>query len=260
MKQLWLDSRWRSSLGSVKGFIRTHNRWITVLGAAIVFAMFVVKDAYLEHLKEIVGSISQAQSLFVTMNSLKEVDQRLAKIEEAVGVGKETNSKTANKRKKAKTQEGIDTDDLLQPYFVSIRKELLEEGKVEIENLKRLSEAVPGNKDREGLEEVEHSLDDERWDSENGTKPIEIVPPQMEDMENSFNPMGTLKGEVGQILNISFSLEAVHENLLREAETERSRRERRVHQSTVVSYVLYPLGWIIGLLGKLYGEGEVPEA
>jgi hypothetical protein len=51
----------------------------------------------------------------------------------------------------------------------------------------------------------------------------------------------------------------LHNKVLEVAEMEHIRRERRVRQATLASYILYPLGWTIALLGKLYGDGEGPE-
>jgi hypothetical protein len=42
------------------------------------------------------------------------------------------------------------------------------------------------------------------------------------------------------------------ERLLRDAEEERAVREARLKICTIVSYILYPIGWIIGVVGKLY--------
>src|SRR6266446_716517 len=64
-KQFWLDSAWHSPWATTKALIRTHNRWLTVFGAAIVFALFIVKDAYRESAKEMASLLSQAQSTFI---------------------------------------------------------------------------------------------------------------------------------------------------------------------------------------------------
>jgi hypothetical protein len=62
--------------------IQAHSRWLTVLGAAIVFAMFVVKDAYRESLKEIVYSIQAAETSFQIISGFERVDVRLRMIEQ----------------------------------------------------------------------------------------------------------------------------------------------------------------------------------
>jgi hypothetical protein len=45
--------------------------------------------------------------------------------------------------------------------------------------------------------------------------------------------------------------------ILQDAEKEQKRRERIVHRLTVAGYILYPLGVILALIGKLYGQ-EIP--
>lgn len=42
------------------------------------------------------------------------------------------------------------------------------------------------------------------------------------------------------------------EQIIRDAEEERAAREARLRICTIISYILYPIGWIIGLVGKLY--------
>jgi hypothetical protein len=42
------------------------------------------------------------------------------------------------------------------------------------------------------------------------------------------------------------------ERIIRDAEEERAASEARLRICTIINYILYLIGWIIGLVGKLY--------
>src|SRR5258708_1043847 len=67
-EQLWLDKKWKPSW-SFRAFVRKHDRWLTIVGAATVFTTFILKDAYRESLKEVVAAISQAESTYAAANT-----------------------------------------------------------------------------------------------------------------------------------------------------------------------------------------------
>ena len=48
-------------------------------------------------------------------------------------------------------------------------------------------------------------------------------------------------------------LTEAQEHVVQDAEKERNLREDRLRTYTITSYILYPIGWLIGLIGKLTG-------
>src|SRR5215467_6871920 len=71
-KQLWLSKTWRPTI-TMRGLVQTHKSWMTVAAAAIVFATFVIKDAYQESVRDITAELSAAQSAHSTRSRIAEV-------------------------------------------------------------------------------------------------------------------------------------------------------------------------------------------
>src|ERR1700751_302056 len=74
--QLWLDPKWRPRW-SATNFLRRHSRFFPIFGAAMVFTLFVIKDAYRESLKEITESLERAKSGFASGTETNQVFEYL---------------------------------------------------------------------------------------------------------------------------------------------------------------------------------------
>jgi hypothetical protein len=61
-------------------FLTRHNRFITLFGALVVFARFIVKEGLREELKDLVDSVNSAQRVFVLQRESGLMSQRLAEI------------------------------------------------------------------------------------------------------------------------------------------------------------------------------------
>ena len=242
MKQLWLDSGWKPRLWpTAREFVQTHNRWITVLGAAIVFAMFVIKDAYQEGLKEVVASISTAQNLYEVEHSLTDIDRRIGVLQRRLSnIESNVSRSGTNPEPSVTSASNLNWDDVKDAFVTAFAKEL--------KNDCLLLNEIPDH-----IEEKNTCIE--------MTKDLLL--------ESANSRASSVNQESTEYIMDVFSLtlrfakreqqeQTLHDKILEAAELERNRRERRVHQATIASYVLYPFGWIIGLLGKLYGDGEGP--
>lgn len=81
MEQLWLDGTWRYGPNAFENFVKKHNNWLTVIGVAIVFVTFVVKDAYRESLRDSVSAIAEAQQSFLTTMGMTQIGLTVTRID-----------------------------------------------------------------------------------------------------------------------------------------------------------------------------------
>ena len=56
-----------------------------------------------------------------------------------------------------------------------------------------------------------------------------------------------------QVVIIQSQVDLLATKTLEEADTIKKRNEHRLRLATMAGYVLYGLGWCLGLVGKLYG-------
>jgi len=232
--------------------IQAHSKWLTVLGAAIVFAMFVVKDAYRESLKEIVYSIQAAETSFQIISGFTRVDVHLRIIEQQTFVDQTPKEllrlgQMVRKRMNA----GDEGAASISNEGVNFQK-TLGEYETDVKNLEHLLSEVPGHQeDRHFLEETEAAIQDayksEAEDhSKDGQKSGEKGSPRIESAMADESREATSA-------EILASLTDAEEHIVQDAEKERDLREERLRTYTITSYVLYPIGWLIGLVGKLTG-------
>lgn len=57
-----------------RAFFRRHGKWVSFVGAIIVFLTFVVKEGVRENLKELIASISSAEDTFATRGDTAKVE------------------------------------------------------------------------------------------------------------------------------------------------------------------------------------------
>jgi hypothetical protein len=253
MKQLWLDRQWgRSFMSTVAATIKTHNRWMTVLGAAIVFAMFVVKDAYRDELKDVANSIAEAQNFFAIEASFVEVDKRLESLQESMRNGQLST--------KLKMKE-FDTAYIMLLDLEQKQKEQAPRIGADLANIYNLQKHVPDHeKEKDDEWQLFEELSVEAFDvdaliRETNSRSDDKKAPSTGVPSREMRIMADLS----MLNDFEHRLQKLRTNVLADAESEREICEKRVRQSTIASYILYPLGWVIGLLGKLYGDGEAPE-
>jgi hypothetical protein len=79
-KQLVLSKEWVKRF-NLKRFLREHNRVLALIGAAIAFGTFVIKDGLRENLKDLVGSLENARSVFAIRNDMTAANQALGTVQ-----------------------------------------------------------------------------------------------------------------------------------------------------------------------------------
>jgi hypothetical protein len=257
MKKRWLNHRWKSLSTAIKRTIKKQSSWITVLGAAVVFAMFVVKDAYRDELRDVANSISEAQRFFVIDASFMSVDKRLQVIQNAVGRSPKSDMK------QPVTLDNID-DWMMVTTLEDDQKQIAPRIAGELESIGELLRDIPDQKeDSDHLAQISIELNVEAVDADNlihkdwGKNATAGKKKEILSLQESV-PMRVMSDR-STLADLDKRTKKLYQKAFLDANLERLEREKRLRQATIASYVLYPLGWVIGLLGKLYGDGESSE-
>jgi hypothetical protein len=243
-QQLALNNDWIPRAARLKIFLGQHRRLMTFTGALIVFVTFVLKDGLREQLKDLVSSIDSAESVFAIRNDTATTAMWLQRIQEQVDWVAE----------KIKLKGTSYSGDMVERMHSSleIMNEVYESLAVSLDNISQLLEKVPGQKENEKKHrEIEERLRNLREQRE---ALLVVV---------TREPMSIL-WRIAPLLNetqkASDDTRQLARDVLAEATKKRKERENIVNATTWASYVLYTLGWGLGLVGRVYGAEEIGAA
>lgn len=243
-EQLALNKDWIPREARVKVFFVQHRRLLTFAGALIVFVTFIVKDGLREQLKDLVSSIDSAESVFAIRNDTATTAMWLQRLQEQVDW-------IAEKIKLKGTSYSGDMVERLHSSL-EIINEVHESLAVSLDNISQLLEKVPGQQQSEKKhKELEERLKDLREQRDAlllifGREPMSIlwkIAPLLNETQKASDDTRQLAKDV-----------------LAEATKKRKAREKIVNTTTWASYVLYTLGWGLGLAGRVYGAGDLGGA
>jgi hypothetical protein len=247
----------------LKSFLLKHNRSLTFIGAFIVFTTFVVKEGIRENLKELKDSIGNAKNVFMIREDFYILHDRLKAIQLGMNVLSE-GQRTAS----ADGDEGLSTRTVIERGVVlkTITDDQVEMASL-LDNLQELMGKVAVDAaDLEGFRRRLDELMKLHYDIM-----ISLQKAHREFLEGAQKEDGG-RGELGQIDvglvrllekdgELLFEVEPVVEKTLRSAVGEGEKKERFYKICTWASYLLYTIGWGLGLVGRVFsvkglGSGE----
>lgn len=227
---------------AVTRFITKHNRLIVFIGALIVFATFIVREALREELKNFVDSIDSAEGVFVVQHENALMAGRLAEVLRFVTA--------ANANILKPPRPGVPTIDLVaeelhyQDGFDTVQRmadELAAAGRL----LKKMPHSREDALALAGFQS-QYDVEVQRF---NLYKPPGSATSQLE-LEQAFNVIVSIENK---LWDIEANLAKFTASFLEKSIEVKERDERYFEIATWWSYGLYVLGWGLGLVGKLYG-------
>lgn len=221
-----------------------RGRLLTLLGALIVFLTFVVKDAIREQVKDTVDALQAADYQFVSTS------------ENALNLSFATEIlRTANAIFHRLTAAPSDSlEDSLEDIQPNILQDI-----ATLENLKRLIEKLPGEESslRNSLQELEGRRRALVAGSDNLEKQAKSNKHPTEDEDDSMHDqLDSIGTESEDLLSDIGKLNG--QALDRLTEIRRS-EEQKYHRYTLMSYLLYAIGWSLALFGRLYRVDSITE-
>jgi hypothetical protein len=240
-EQLVFDKSWIPRRILLKNFVTEHRRMLGFVGALIVFVTFMVKDGLREELKDLVSSIDSAEDVFAIRNDSSTTAMWLQRLQEQVDWVAE----------KTKLKGTSYSGDMVERTHSSleITREQHESIAMAFENIRRLIEKLHGRKkEEEQLAALEKRLEAAREEHD------------VLALKFGREPMSVLWA-IAPLLNeteaISEDTRQLAKDLLGAAATERKHRETVYGVSTWASYLLYTLGWSLGLAGRIFGISDL---
>ena len=263
-------SFFRNTLSKLKSlykyFLKHQSTLLTFLGAAIVLATFVVKDAIRENVKDLLQSIDAAQSIFVLRNDTATVIDLLRAVEKNMALRQETT--VAGKGQL--TTERLSYDLLDNVVVLNGRLESTIEAS--LGNISELIAKLPEDRLQTRHEKNGEVFwtDDRDKLSELNKELLSIVQSSI-DIAAEWNEKLPLQGNqkewttrLVQLSEKVSELERRAGNLMtdtnqfqveivRKAQNVAREKERDYGRYTLWSYALFVIGWLLGLVGKLKG-------
>ena len=215
--------------------LKKHERLLSAVGAGLVLLTFVVREAIREDLRDLISSIDSAQSTYLVRADSVDIVSRLVALD--ARIAQMASAKIAlGPISDLRRQE--DADDWA---YIRLNSTL--------NNLSDLVDRLP-NGDRQPYKDRLGQLSA-------GVKTIDDKYPAFDNGISETNPTEAQKREAAKLLfdveqllqktyQGSFSLE---KDVLTRAQQERESKEHLYTWCTWISYVTYPLGWLIGFVG-----------
>jgi len=228
--------------GGIRARLGRLKRLFPIVGAGIVLLTFVVKDAWRDHLKDVIDSIDQAEADY----SVREDNLALSKL---------LNNIYQRVRYPSNQESDVDliaSGDSYQVYLVVLKVQEQtasslqlvstlvehlpdEEGKQTlVKDLQRRSDAL-----RDHLTTIEDIIS--RWSVTHTTPSVPA--PALPEFQTIRHDTSVLSSEV----------HTLERSVRKDAEEQKRSAEFRYELWTFVSYALYTLGWTLGLIGQIYG-------
>ena len=244
-------------------WLRRHGRVVTFLGASIVILTFIVKEGLKEWEKDAVDKIAAAQSRFDLKDQLSQVTELLERNRYGDGYQGSFN---------------IPIDDLVSAQ-AGHRSRWAYTRRMDLYNLgivaNTLSKRRAYQKRIAALNEKVSAVEREAWNSELEvshrqfemarvrlfpvTRRSDTAPTTLPTTEHAEDLLDRAVAATEQVMLFVPTIKAdsdwfkLREEVLDTANTEREEKERLLTGFTWLSYILYGIGWTLGLGGRLFG-------
>jgi endonuclease IV len=214
-----------------QSFFKRHSKSISIFGALLVFVTFVSKEAKREGLKELIDSLNATESSFLTRSDIADIRHQVNLLESDVT---ELSNKLDPKERK-----GIDKILHSKEFeFSTIELECSDL----FERIQHLNSQLPNSSlHQEELDDLKDAMDRHEKD---------IASAMQANQEN-------FESEIRDYILFFAHLHDVAYNILKEAEKEKAIEEHRYKIWTWTSYILYTVGWLLALAGRLFGAEDL---
>ena len=249
---------------SVRQFLLAHKRWFSFIGALIVFATFVSKEVLRDNLKDLVAALENGQTLFELRgdnaslrNQIFDLRVRILDIYDKVVTSKPGSEFARDVGQSLNSINEVDDELRLVEPTLANTAELVGKLPPSDERTNALARC------RAELKQAHEASEEAKAAVVNlsaGRKFLQHPPPFTNEEQ------GQLALSVGKAANAARTVwqdvEQATLKIFEEAHQYKEEKERQYKNWTLATYVLYTLGWSLGLVGSLYGvSGESsPEA
>jgi hypothetical protein len=239
-------SRTQRALQRLQRIVQKYNKLLTIVGALIVFIMYVVKDTQKEKIRDLADEINSAESVFVVSTSLDDVRMKLAysTFETTNLIGFSVKRESKNVMLVHEVDGGL----------VGLMTSSLQEADHLVEIVSRLAERIDDREAVIALGKLKHEIGPLWPRIEALNKLSDQRPFQNKEILESIE-LADSSGLLWQ--KASF----IKVDVFKHAEGKRKKTEDDYKFYTTLSHVLYFVGWSLALVGHFFGvnSGISPE-
>ena len=224
--------------GRVGNSLHKKHRWIGFLGATIVLATFLVKEERRDGIKAELEDLNNEETTFLTRNETYDIRVALLRIQ--MKLLPNEGEEYITHPKKEKTPEEKDyVDDLMQGHQMMPMLSLA------MDNLRRFAAALPLPDDEK---KRVNSLD---------TIYAHLIEIQATPVKNNAESLRAADDDYERTQSLLwYGGNSAKNNLIRFADSAREDKEAQLRKWNFWSNMLFGLGWLMGLVGKWYGEDD----
>lgn len=234
-------------------FFQAHAKGISFVGALIVFSTFVVKEGIREHLKDIADSVNSAESIFVMRNDTNDLPIYLAYMNYRIGI---LDNKVDADAKKEGVSNIVSMRETIDLMLANIRRTITSR-----ENLTRAVEVLSDDSAiLNNLEQVSQEVNVLRSRSDVVDKAaIAANDSQLADPGQVQHIVDKANEVIKECTELRLGkITSLQTEVIDAAEKKRARYDKLYMRSSWASYLLYAVGWGLGLAGRLFSvEGLV---
>jgi hypothetical protein len=236
-------------------FFRKHSRFLSFVGALIVFATYIIKEGVREDLKDLISSIATAESTFKVRADNGSIQNQLKSL---LGTGwvQPSHSKTSS----------IGTISREIDLYVRNARNSSDDAMLYMDRTEELDRKLDSAKGRlQGISELRsklYPLIDERNEIANYViatrySAADGPPPRKTTATEAQQQLDKIAGVETDTEKLEDTSDSMAQIALQDAELQRKNGELLLQRWTWASYGLYTVGWGLGLTGKLYGGGDI---
>jgi hypothetical protein len=239
-------------------FWQRHRRWFDFAATIVVAGTFIVNEGLRNEARDLAESIEKDQLFFATSTEIEAMAKRLLEVQtQLTSLARSKNERSPVRPAEPKDQTDRDADEAEAEYPSYVQAVSI------LENAMMLYSKLPYNK----------LLDDEHWKL---TREIELEHRFTDDafalsldshlgkvdrLESLKQRIAVEKSEMQKErqqseVSIPTELDGFGASVLKRANDIHEFEEGRAKLWKHISYILYPLGIIIGLIGKIFGGDD----
>jgi hypothetical protein len=254
--------RQNSTNQSFRGWLRRHEQAVTLVGAFIVFATFIVREEVRENLKDLVSSIETASAVFASRrdtsavaNQLNDIGTSLADISNIVLPGA-AGAVGAYPDKASALVQGL----RFRAYFLKNYSASLISY---LDNIDQLSERITVDRsETKQSEELRNQVTQFQTDCETA---IDHLQPWLDEYKTESDVFDKAFAKVVMPLiprtgQLSDKIHKLGDDVLARANKIRREEESWFRLVSWLSIGLFAVGWALGVTAKLFGlEDATPQ-
>ncbi len=231
------------------------KRTLSIVGVGIVLATFVVKDAVREDLKDFVDDLDNASGVFAIRGDFNTIAFQLRVMEQKID---HVEQLTASPTKDPFTLLAVNQQAM-------IIREWLDAAEITIDNVARLSERLSSDRIAfyaQSLMTLRGQLQDARVAfraagvaaARAASRGNPDGTPALQDRDEILRANTEVQDRTTALVTATANLSKV---IREEAENLKSQKEHHYKVLTIVSYVLFGLGWALALIGRLTDDDSI---